>query len=113
MNLVALVLQQLVIEAPLQQWGLDFIKKFKKSSRKGYKWILTTTQYFTRWVETILMKKDTTKVVFEFLEEQLITRFGIPSILVFYNALDCYSLKLFEFALEKCIILQYYVNYYP
>jgi hypothetical protein len=36
-------LQPFVVEAPFQQWGLDFIGEFKENSSNGFKWILTCT----------------------------------------------------------------------
>jgi hypothetical protein len=55
----ALPLKPMVIEAPFQQWGLDFIGEFKDNSSNGYRWVLTTTDYFTQWVESIPTKKET------------------------------------------------------
>jgi hypothetical protein len=67
------------VEARFQQWGLDFIGEFKYNSRNGYQWILTTTNYFTRWVESIPTKKSTEEVVMNVLEDWIITRFNVPS----------------------------------
>lgn len=39
-KLVALPLKPVVIEAPFQQWGLDFIGQFKDNSSNGYTWKL-------------------------------------------------------------------------
>jgi hypothetical protein len=68
----------IIIEAPFQQWGLDFIGEFKDNSSNGFKWVLTATDYFTRWVEVIPTKRETDIVVKEFLEDRIITRFGVP-----------------------------------
>lgn len=48
-----LPLQPVVVETPFQQWGLDFIGEFKNNSSNGHKWILTCTDFFTKWVEAI------------------------------------------------------------
>jgi hypothetical protein len=48
-----LPLKTIIVEEPFQQWGLDFIGEFKDNSSNGYRWILTTTNYFTGWVEAI------------------------------------------------------------
>jgi transposase InsO family protein len=53
------------------------------------------------------------RVVIQFIEQQLITSFGMPSILVFYNAAYFYSTLLTKFALDKGIIIRYSTNYYP
>ena len=77
-KLAALPLQPVVVEAPFQQWGLDFIGNFKDNSSNGYSWVITATDYFTKWVEAISTKSATEKVVMDFLEDRIITRFGVP-----------------------------------
>lgn len=39
-----------------------------------------------RWVEAVLTKKATNKVVMEFLEDKILTRFGIPTEITTDNA---------------------------
>jgi transposase InsO family protein len=106
-------LKPVVVEAPFQQWGLDFIGEFKDNSSNGYRWILTTTDYFTRWVESIPTKKTTKEVVKNFLEERIITRFGVPSKITTNNAKAFSSLALAEFCLKYGIVLSHSSNYYP
>jgi hypothetical protein len=74
-----LPLQPVVVKAPFQQWGLDFIGQFKDNSSNGYTWIMTTTDYFTKWVEAIPTKPTTDKVVMDFLEDRIIILFGVPT----------------------------------
>ena len=85
-KLAALPLQPVVVEAPFQQWGLDFIGNFKDNSSNGFSWIITATDYFTKWVEAISTKSANEKVVMDFLEDRIITRFGVPSKIVTDNA---------------------------
>ena len=40
--------------------------------------MLVTTKYFTKWVETISLKKATGPAVANFIQEHIICRFGIP-----------------------------------
>jgi hypothetical protein len=40
-------------EAPFQQWGLDFNGEIYPYSSAQHKWILTTIDYFTKYVEVI------------------------------------------------------------
>jgi hypothetical protein len=72
-------LKPVVVEAPFQQWGLEFIGEFKDNSSNGYCWVLIATDYFTRWVESIPTKKETEEVIMSFLEDRIITRFGAPA----------------------------------
>jgi hypothetical protein len=112
-KLPAQPLKPAVVEAPFQQWGLDFIGEFKYNSINGYRWILTTTNYFTRWVESIPIKKSTEEVVMNFLEERIIMRFGVSSKITTNNAKDFSSLALAEFCFKYRIILSHLSNYYP
>ena len=64
----------------------DFIGKFKDNSSNGYSWILIATDYFTKWVESIPTKAATEKVVMDFLEDKIITRFGVPAKITTDNA---------------------------
>ena len=46
-RLHALPLNPIIIEAPFQQWGMDFVGPFDQNSTNGFKYILTCTNYFT------------------------------------------------------------------
>jgi len=63
-------LKPIIVEAPFQQWSLDFIGEFKDNSRNGYCWFFTATNYFTKWVEVIPMKKETEEFGMSFLEDR-------------------------------------------
>jgi hypothetical protein len=52
-------------------------------------------------------------VVIQFIEQQLITRFSMPYVLIFDNATYFYSTLLTYFSLDKGIIIRYSANYYP
>ena len=109
-KLASFPLQPVVVEAPFQQWGLDFIGKFKDNSSNGYSWILTTTDYFTKWVEAIPTKAATEKVVMDFLEDKIITRFGVPAKITTDNAKAFSSTKMSSFCFDYGIILSHSSN---
>ena len=44
----------------------------------GHNFILVTTDFLTKWVEAIPLKKAEQKDVIQFIKEQVIHRFGIP-----------------------------------
>jgi transposase InsO family protein len=112
-KLPAQPLKPVVVEAPFQQWGLDFIGEFKENSSNGYRWILMATDYFTRWVESIPTKKAIEEVVMNFLEDRIITRFGIPSKITTDNAKAFSSYALVEFCFKYGITLSHSSNCYP
>jgi transposase InsO family protein len=112
-KLAALPLQLVVVEAPFQQWGLDFISQFKDNSSNGYTWIITVTNYFTKWVETIPTKSATDKVVMDFLEDKIITRFGVPAKITTDNAKAFNSTELSSFYFKYGIMFSHSSNYYP
>jgi hypothetical protein len=89
------------------------IGEINPNSSQLHKYILTTTDYFTRWMEAIPLKAINENQVISFLDSFIITRFGIPESLVFDNAKYFSSLKLTEYALDKNIKIKYSTNYYP
>ena len=72
-KLVALRLTPVVVLASFQQWGLNFIGKFKDNFSNGFCWIITATDYFTKWVEAIPTKTAMEKFVMDFTEDKIIT----------------------------------------
>ena len=72
-----------------------------------------TTDYSRRWVEAIPLRKVNEDMVVNFLQENIMTMFGVPISLVFDNPSYFSSVKINEFSYEKGIKLHYSVNYYP
>jgi hypothetical protein len=101
------------ISRPFEKWGLYVIGEITPSSLKQHRYILTTMDYFTKWAEAIPLNHINENVVIQFIEQQLITRFSMPSVLVFDNAMYFSSTLLTEFSLDKGIIIRYFENYYP
>jgi transposase InsO family protein len=92
---------------------LDFIGKFSNNSSNGFSWVLTATDYFTKWVEAIPTKTATEKVVMDFLEDRIITRFGVPSKIVTDNAKAFCSTEMSTLCFKYGIILSHASDYYP
>ena len=86
--LLSLPFNPIIVEAPFQQWGIDFVGPFDKKSINEFKYILTCTDYFTRWVEVVPTKKATAEVIIKFLEENIMSRYGCPLKLTTDNAKD-------------------------
>ena len=64
-------------------------------------------------MEAILLRKANKDAVIDFLQENIMTRFGVPISFVFENASYFSSIKLTEFANEKGMKLHCSANYYP
>jgi hypothetical protein len=108
-----LPLNPVIVEVPFQQWGLDFIGEIKENSSNRYRCILTAIDYFTRWVDVIPTKKATKEIVMKFLEENIITIFGVPAKITTDNAKAFSLMALNEFCFKYGIFLSHYSNYYP
>uniref|UniRef100_A0A2N9F1Z7 Uncharacterized protein n=1 Tax=Fagus sylvatica TaxID=28930 RepID=A0A2N9F1Z7_FAGSY len=77
-------LQNMTTPWPFHTWGLDLIGPIGPASG-GHIWILVATEYFTKWVEAISLRKATGAAVANFIREHIITRFGIPYKLISDN----------------------------
>jgi len=67
-KLVALPLVPSIIPTPFLQWGLDFIGEIHPTSSNQHIWILTTTDYFTKWVEAIPVRNSIDSILIKFIE---------------------------------------------
>jgi transposase InsO family protein len=59
--------------------------------------VLLATDYFTKWVEVIPLKKVTSKNMIEFVKEHIIYRFGIPQTITTDQGAQFVSLEFREF----------------
>ena len=71
---------------PFHTWGLGLIGPINPPSN-GYIWILAAIEYFTKWIEAIPLKKAIGAAVANFIQEYIITRFGIPRRLINDNGI--------------------------
>ena len=76
-RLSAMPLHLVQVEQPFMRWGIDFIGAIHPPSNAGHKWILMTTDYFTRWMKAIALKESNETAVLNFYED-IVTRFGTP-----------------------------------
>ena len=64
---------------PFQKWGLDFIGPFKPAaSQTGSRYILTATDYSTKWAEAWALRDNTAVVVARMLYKDIFSQFGCP-----------------------------------
>jgi hypothetical protein len=112
-KLPALPMIPVKTEAPFQQWGLDFIGEIHPQSSTQHKWILTANDYFMKWVEAFPTRNATDSVVINFLEENIISRFGCPWKIVTDNAQAFKSMAMVSFCHKYNIVLGNSTDYYP
>eukprot|EP00253_Pinus_taeda_P029494 PITA_29494 len=84
-----------------------------RDAHEYHKYILTATDYFTKWVEAILLKTTNSEAIIEFIDQFIITRFGVPNALVFDNASYFSGNAMFDFTIKRGFKLKYSTNYYP
>ena len=66
-----------------ETWAIDFISPFPKQGKRiGGRYIITTVEYVTKWVEVEPIPSCTIEVAAKFIYENIITRFGYPLTLI-------------------------------
>ena len=110
---MSLPLNPIGVNAPFQQWGLDFIGDINPSSSRKKKCIVTATEFFTKWVEAIPTRNETDKVIINFIQENIPSRFGCPKKLLNGNDKDFKSNSMVTFCEQNGILLKHYTPYYP
>jgi IS30 family transposase len=95
---------------PFRRWGIDLFGQINPPSSKGHKFVLLATDYFTKWVEAIPLKKVTSDNMVEFVKEHIICRFGIPQTITTDQGTQFTSSEFREFAESMEIKI---LNSYP
>ena len=73
---------------------------------------MTTTDYFTKWIEAILIRNATNIVIVKFLLENIFAIFGTPRKLVTDNAQAFKSTKMQNFCQNYNVTLNHSTPYY-
>ncbi|XP_019257764.1 PREDICTED: uncharacterized protein K02A2.6-like [Nicotiana attenuata] len=76
---------------PFVSRGVDGISPIEPKTSNGHRFILVAIYYFTKWVEAITLKAVTKKEVIDFVQSNIICRFGIPKIIITDNAANLNS----------------------
>jgi hypothetical protein len=82
-------------------------------NQQKHKWILTATDYFTKWIEVVPTRNATNKVIMNFLETNIFSIFGFPSKLVTGNAQAFKSKTMIDLHGSHNISLTHSTPYYP
>jgi hypothetical protein len=112
-NLFPLPMKPISVEASFQKWGLEFIGEIHPPSSGQHKWILTATDYFTKWIEVVPCRQVTDSVIIKFFETNIMSRFGCPRKIITDNAVTFRSKKLVEFCSKYQITWGHSTAYYP
>lgn len=56
-----MLLENIIVESPFSQWGLDVISPIKLKSSVGHTYIIIEVYYFTKWFEAIALKQAKAK----------------------------------------------------
>ena len=71
---------------PFDKWVMDFVGPINPPRKQTGAWyIITATNYLTRWVEAASVVDCTTATVARFLFDNIVTWFGCPRILMRFN----------------------------
>ena len=71
------------------------------------------TKYFTKWIEAIPTRQATNTIIIQFLESNILYRFGFPHKIITDNATSFKSKRMIEFCNKYNITLGHSMAYYP
>ena len=66
-------------------WGVDVVIPISPPSVKGHQFILTITDYFSKWAEAPLFTEAKTVNVVNFIKHHVIHRFDVPRRIIHDN----------------------------
>ena len=73
---------QVTLQA-FDKWAIDFVGPINPPAKKsGARYIITETDYLTRWAEAQLVKTCSAAIAAKFIFDNILTRFGCPRILM-------------------------------
>ncbi|XP_026383263.1 uncharacterized protein K02A2.6-like [Papaver somniferum] len=98
---------------PFYSWGLDIIGKINPPSSKKHEYIITATEYFTKWVVSIPLRGNTGATVASFIKEYIICRFGVPKHIITDNGTPFSNKQVRELLEEYGIKQVFSTIYYP
>jgi len=71
-------LQSIIDEENFVQWVLEFNGPINPQSSKVHSYILTATDYFTKWQEVVTLNKVGFEELINFIKEKILSIFGVP-----------------------------------
>ncbi|XP_020678532.2 uncharacterized protein K02A2.6-like [Dendrobium catenatum] len=98
---------------PMPSWGTDIVGPIDPPSSKGHRFILTATDYFSKWAEAVSLREVKTSHMLQFLKDHIVYKFGVPRRIIFDNGPAFKSTKLNQFVNKHIIDWRYSTIYYP
>jgi hypothetical protein len=66
-----------------EKWAIDFVGPINPPGKRiGARYIITMTEYLTRWAEAREVKVFSATTTAHFIFDDIITRFGFPKVLM-------------------------------
>ncbi|XP_026443575.1 uncharacterized protein LOC113343657 [Papaver somniferum] len=106
-------LHNIVTPWPFHSWGLDIIGPINPTYSKHHKYIITATEYASKWVQAIPLKDYAGATVAVFIKEHTIYRLGAPMIIRADNARLFVNKDVIDFLRQYNIRLHTSTPYYP
>ena len=72
---------------PFSTWGLDIIGKIHPTTSNGHEFIIIAIDYFTKWVEAASYEVLNSKKVVQFIQTNIICRYGVLHEIISDNGL--------------------------
>ena len=72
---------------PFSIWGIDIIGKIHSTTSNSHEFILLAIDYFIKWVEATSYKVLNSKKVTQFIQTNIICRYGVPHEIILDNGL--------------------------
>ena len=97
---------------PFTQWGLDIVGLFPKIV-ENKKYFIVSTDYFTKWVKAEPLANIRDVIAKRFVWKNIITRFGVPNMLISDNGLQFDNKMFRKYCAELRITNRYSTPVYP
>jgi hypothetical protein len=112
-RLQPLPLKYISVEASFMKWGLNFIGEIHLPYSTQHRWILTATDYFTKWIEAVPKRESIDIVIISLLESNILSIFDFPVNIIIDNEEAFKSKKMDKFCSDYNITLGHSTTYYP
>jgi transposase InsO family protein len=80
---------------PFSIWGTDIVGPIDPLTSRGHRFILAVTNYFTKWVEVVLLREVKASDVVKFFKTHILYRFGTPQWIISDNGTAFKSSKVY------------------